>query len=223
MREESRPAKEIARSGHSRRPIAFLRRSETQPEKKIGHRAIPATKFSHFKPAMPQKQAWMCRLNASTNARLKTMANTVTIPTATGHLAAFLTEELLPSIPAVSGSGSSANHDEQHNQYVLPTASQLASWRVVFQSLLAGAWGTAHDQARTISSTYNVIEFRDTDRIYYVLMEGVPDEIPDPADHPSGSVTITDPADPTRRGLGYLCLRCAASAGPEPLGAAPFR
>jgi hypothetical protein len=50
------------------------------------------------------------------------MANTVTIPTATGDLAAFLTGELLPSIPPVNGSGSSANPAEQHNQYVLPTA-----------------------------------------------------------------------------------------------------
>jgi hypothetical protein len=33
-------------------------------------------------------------------------------------------------------------------------------------------------------------------------MEGVPGEIPAPANHPSGSVTITDPADPTRRGWG---------------------
>ena len=108
------------------------------------------------------------------------MANTVTIPTATGYLAAFLIGELLPSIPPVSGSGSSANPAEQHNQYVLPTASQLASWRAVFQSLLAGAWGTAHLQARTISSTYNVVQFLDTSpgRIYYVLMEGVPGQIP---------------------------------------------
>ena len=87
---------------------------------------------------------------------------------------------------------------------MLPTASQLASWRAVFQSLLAGAWGTAHLQARMISSTYNVVQFLDTStgRTYYVLMEGVPGEIPAPADHPSGSVTITDPADPTRRGWG---------------------
>ncbi len=130
------------------------------------------------------------------------MANTVTIPTATGNLTAFLKREFLPSIPPVSGSGSSADPAEQQNQYVLPTASQLASWRTVFQSLLAGAWGTAHLQARTISSTYNVVQFRDTGRIYYVLMEGVPGEIPDPANHPSGSVTITDPVDPTRRGWG---------------------
>ena len=33
-------------------------------------------------------------------------------------------------------------------------------------------------------------------------MEGVPGEIPAAANHPSGSVTITDPADPTRRGWG---------------------
>jgi hypothetical protein len=141
------------------------------------------------------------------------MANTVTIPRATGDLAAFLMGELLPSIPAVSGSGSSANDHEQHNQYVLPTASQLASWRPVFQSLLAGAWGTAHSGARTISSTYNVVEFRDTHRIYYILMEGVPGEIPDPASHPSSSVTITDPADPTRRGWGTYVFNVQPQRG----------
>ena len=132
------------------------------------------------------------------------MANTITIPVATGDLAAFLKGQLLPSIPPIRGSGSSANPADQHNQYVLPTASQLASWRTVFQSLLAGAWGTAHLQARTISSTYNVVQFLDTStgRVFYVVMEGVPGEIPAPADHPSGSVTITDPADPARRGWG---------------------
>jgi hypothetical protein len=114
------------------------------------------------------------------------MANSVTIPTATGDLAAFLKGELLPSIPAVGGSGSSADPADQRNQYVLPTASQLASWRAVFQSLLAGAWGTAHLQARTISSTYNVVQFLNTPtgRICFVLMEGVPGAIPAPADHP---------------------------------------
>ncbi len=132
------------------------------------------------------------------------MANTVMIPTATGDLAAFLTGELLPSIPPVSGSGCSANRAEQHNQYVLPTAFQLVSWRGVFQSLVPGTWGMAHSQARAISSTYNVVQFLDTPtgRIYYLLMEGVPGEIPAPANHPSGSVTITDPADPARRGWG---------------------
>jgi hypothetical protein len=132
------------------------------------------------------------------------MANTITIPTATGDLAAFFTGELLPSIPKVSGFGSSANPAEQHNQYVLPTASQLASWRAVFQRLLADDWGMAQLQARTISCTYNVVHFVDTStgRLYYIVMEGVPDKIPDPACHPSCSVTITDPADPTRRGWG---------------------
>ena len=119
------------------------------------------------------------------------MANTITIPVATGDLAAFLKGQLLPSIPPIRGSGSSANPADQHNQYVLPTASQLASWRTVFQSLLAGAWGTAHLQARTISSTYNVVQFLDTStgRVFYVVMEGVPGEIPAPADHPSGAKT----------------------------------
>ena len=131
------------------------------------------------------------------------MATTVTLPAASGNFAAFLTTELLPSIPDVRGSGSSANSYDQRNEYVLPTASQLASWRAVFQSLLAGAWDSAHLQARMISSTYNVVQFLDTPtgRTYYVLMEGVPGQIPAPASHPSG-VTITDPADPTRRGWG---------------------
>jgi hypothetical protein len=48
-----------------------------------------------------------------------------------------------------------------------------------------------------------VVQFLDTPagRTYYVLMEGVPGQIPDPKDHPS-SVTISDPANPTRRGWG---------------------
>ena len=132
------------------------------------------------------------------------MATTVTLPAASGNFAAFLKTELLPSISDVRGSGSSANPADQRNEYVLPTASQLDSWRAVFQSLLAGALDAAHLQARVISSTYNVVQFLDTptSRTYYVLMEGVPGQIPAPADHPSGSVTITDPADPTRRGWG---------------------
>jgi hypothetical protein len=107
------------------------------------------------------------------------------------------------SIANVKGSGDGADPADQHNEYVLPTASQLAAWRVVFRSLLAGSWGPAHLQARMISFTYNVVEFLDTPsgRTYFVLMEGVPGAIPAPAAHPSG-VTITNPADPTRRGWG---------------------
>ena len=73
-------------------------------------------------------------------------------------------EELLPSILTVQRIRQLGESADQHNQYVLPTASQLASWRAVFQSLLAGAWGSAHLQARTISSTYNVVQFLDTPR-----------------------------------------------------------
>jgi len=126
-----------------------------------------------------------------------------TLPAATGDFAAFVKTELLPSIRNVNGSGATADPADQHNEYVLPTVSQLASWRAVFQSLLVGAWGPAHLQARMISSTYNVVQFLDTPtgRTYYVLMEGVPGQIPAPASHPSG-VTIIDPADPTRRGWG---------------------
>jgi hypothetical protein len=129
-----------------------------------------------------------------------------TLPSSARDLAVFVKTELLPSITNVSGSGAMAQAADQHNEYVLPTASQLAAWRVVFQSLLAGAWESAHLRARMISSTYNVVQFLDTasGRTYYVLMEGVPGQIPAPAAHPSG-VTITDPADPRRRGWGtYL-------------------
>jgi len=114
-------------------------------------------------------------------------------PAAAGHFAAFLKTELMDSIKKVRGAGKDVDPRDQLNQYVLPTASQLASWRAVFQSLLAGAWGPAHIQARMISSTYNVVQFLDTptDRTYYVLMEGVPGQIPDAVDHPLGSVSIT--------------------------------
>ena len=59
------------------------------------------------------------------------------LPAATGDFASFLKTELMDSIKKVSGAGSDANPDDQLNQYVLPTAPQLASWRTVFQSLLA--------------------------------------------------------------------------------------
>ena len=133
----------------------------------------------------------------------KTRDVPVTLPSFTGDLADFLKAQLMLSITNVKGSGDGADPADQHNEYVLPTASQLAAWRVVFRSLLAGSWGPAHLQARMISSTYNVVEFLDTPsgRTYFVLMEGVPGAIPAPAAHPSG-VTITNPADPTRRGWG---------------------
>jgi hypothetical protein len=128
------------------------------------------------------------------------------LPTVTGDLAAFLTSELLPSIANVRGSGSGANSDDQRNEYVLPTPAQLAIWRVVFRSLIGGAWDYAHAQVKMISSTYNVVRFFDapSGRTHYILMEGVPGQIPAPVAHSSG-VPITDPADPTRRGWGtYL-------------------
>ncbi len=127
----------------------------------------------------------------------------VGLPSVTGDLAAFVETELLPSIASVRGSGASADPADQHNEYVLPTASQLGAWRVVFRSLLAGNWGDADVQAKTISSTYNVVRFLDapSQRTYYILMEGEPGRIPAPASHPSG-VSIPDPADGTRRGWG---------------------
>jgi len=127
------------------------------------------------------------------------------LPAATGNFAGFLKQELMDSIPKVSGSAGDVDPADQRNQYVLPTPSQLASWRAVFQSLLTGDFGKAHIQARMISSTYNVVQFLDTPtgRTYYVLMEGVPGRIPAAVDHPSGSVSIIEPpADCTRRGWG---------------------
>jgi hypothetical protein len=130
----------------------------------------------------------------------------VSLPSITGDLAAFLEKELLRSITNVKGSGDEADPADRHNEYVLPTESQLAAWRVVFRNLLAGSWAQAHLQAKRISSTYNVVRYIDTlsGRTHYVLMEGVPGHIPDPARHSSG-VTITDPSNPARRGWGtYL-------------------
>jgi hypothetical protein len=92
----------------------------------------------------------------------KTRDVPVTLPSFTGDLADFLKAQLMPSITNVKGSGDGADPADQHNEYVLPTASQLAAWRVVFRSLLAGSWGLAYLQARMISSTYNVVEFLDT-------------------------------------------------------------
>lgn len=125
------------------------------------------------------------------------------LPAATGDLEAFLTTELLPSIANVRGSGDGADAADQRNEYILPTPGQLAAWREVFRSLIDRAWDRAHAQARAISATYNVVRFVDTpsSRTHYVLMEGVPGQIPAPAEHASGE-SITDPADPTRRGWG---------------------
>src|SRR5580765_624729 len=69
------------------------------------------------------------------------------LPTAAGDLAAFLTSGLLASIANVRGSGSEADPADQRNEYVLPTPAQLAAWRAVFRSLIAGAWDHAHAQA----------------------------------------------------------------------------
>ena len=84
------------------------------------------------------------------------------------------------------------------------TVQSLLAGSSIVQSLLAGNWDSAHLQAQMISLTYNVVQFLDarTGRTYYVLMEGLPGDIPVAVDHLSGSVSITDPLDPTRRGWG---------------------
>ena len=146
----------------------------------------------------------------------------VALPSVTLDLAAFLKDELLPSIGSVTGSGASADPADQHNEYVLPTPSQLGAWRVVFRSLLAGAWADAHVQAKTISSTYNVVRILDmpSQRTYYVMMEGLPGQIPAAATHSSG-ISISDPADGTRRGWGTYIFdpqprRALALSAPHP-------
>jgi hypothetical protein len=127
----------------------------------------------------------------------------VTLPTASGDLGAFVKGQLIPSIRNVSGSGATADPADQRNEYILPTAGQLATWRTVFQRLCNGDYSGAHTQARTVSATYNVVQYDDTasGRRYYVLMEGTPGQIPAAASHSTG-VNITDPADPRRRGWG---------------------
>jgi hypothetical protein len=130
----------------------------------------------------------------------------LSLPWVAADLEAFLENELLRSIENVKGSGKDADPNNRRNEYVLPTESQLAAWRVVFRSLLTGAFARAHLEAKRISSTYNVVQFLDTrsGRTHYVLMEGVPGRIPAPRPHDSG-VNITDPRDPARRGWGtYL-------------------
>jgi hypothetical protein len=126
------------------------------------------------------------------------------IPTASGDFAAFFTALFNSILPVPGVPRPNMPHPSQQNQYVRPTAPQLASWRAVFQSLLAGDWDSAYQQAQTISSTYNVVQFLDTrtGRTYYVLMEGLPGLIPAAVEHPLGSVEITERADPTRRGWG---------------------
>jgi hypothetical protein len=146
----------------------------------------------------------------------------VSLPSTAGDLKTFLEKELLRSITNVKGSGDEADPADRHNEYVLPTESQLAAWRIVFRNLLAGSWAQAHFEAKRISSTYNVVRFVDTlsGRTHYVLMEGVPGHIPDPATHSSG-VTITDPGNLTRRGWGtYLfnpqSQRAVSLSAPHP-------
>jgi hypothetical protein len=125
------------------------------------------------------------------------------MPTASGDLAAFIKTQLLPSISSVSGGGATADPADQLNEYILPTTDQLATWRTVFQRMLAGNYSGAHTLVKTISVTYNVVEYTDsgTARRYFVLMEGVPGSIPAAASHSSG-VSITSASDPTRRGWG---------------------
>jgi hypothetical protein len=77
----------------------------------------------------------------------------VLLPSTTADLAAFLKKELLHSITNVKGSGDEADPADRHNEYVLPTESQLAAWRGVFRSLLAGAWGHAHLEAKRSRSS----------------------------------------------------------------------
>src|SRR5262245_24960438 len=150
------------------------------------------------------------------------VADLWTLPSATGDLAAFLKNELLRSIPGVKGAGRSAEAADQRNEYVIPTPPQLAGWRAVFHSLLAGFWVDAHHKARLISSTYNVVRFLDTPsgRTYFILMEGVPGYIPAAATHATG-VSIIDPADPTRRGWGTYAFdpqpeRAMSVSAPHP-------
>ena len=131
---------------------------------------------------------------------------------AAGDLGAFLQEELLPSIPSVPGSGATASAAAQKNHFVLPTPGQLAAWRRVCRDLLSGRPRHAHMWLKTISSTYNVVQYFDTvsGRVHWVVMEGVPGSLPPPCDRPV-SVSIQDPRDPCRRGWGTFVFDSAPS------------
>jgi hypothetical protein len=144
------------------------------------------------------------------------------LPSATGDLAAFVKTGLLPSISNVSGSGATADPNDQHNEYILPTAGQLQTWRTVFERILGGDYRAAHTLTKSISSTYNLVEYTDsaTAQRYYVLMEGVPGNVPAPAHHAT-SVSITNPDDPTRRGWGTYIInpsprRLVSFSAPHP-------
>ncbi len=132
----------------------------------------------------------------------------IALPAVVGDLQAFVETELLPSIPGVPGTGSEVSPTGQRNQYVLPTTSQLATFRGVVRRMLSGDFVGAHLLAKTVSATYNVVEFTDTVHggVHYVLMEGVPGSIPAPVDHAQG-VHLTHRSDPTRRGWGTYVFR----------------
>ncbi len=139
------------------------------------------------------------------------------LPRAVGDLEAFLRFELLPSIPLVPGSGAGIDPAAQHNQYVVPTAEELATLRGVVRRLLVGDFAGAHALVKTVSVTYNVVEFVDsgTGGVHYVLMEGVPGNLPAPVDHPFG-VRGLGRSDPRRRGWGTYVVN------PAPLRAVGF-
>jgi hypothetical protein len=132
------------------------------------------------------------------------------LPAASGNFTFFVQNELLPSIRNVTGSGASADPADQRNEFILPTAAQLATWRTVFQRIRAGDYLGAHTLAGTISTTYNVVRYTDTatSRTLYVLMEGVPGAIPAAASHAT-STSITTASDPTRRGWGTYVFSAA--------------
>lgn len=125
------------------------------------------------------------------------------LPQVAGDLTAFVEGQLLPSIASVPGAGASASPGAQRNHYVLPTAAQLDTFRLVFRALAAGDPVGAHLLAQTASETYHVVEFHDlpTGSFHHVLMEGVPGQIPAPIDR-ALAVSLVDPTAPGRRGWG---------------------
>ena len=134
----------------------------------------------------------------------------VTLPSVTGDLAAFIKTELVPSIANVKGSGASADPADQHNEYVLPTASQLGSWRVVFRSLLAGAgpMHTSRPKPSVPPTTSSGSSTHLLQRTYFVLMEGLPGRDPR-AGRPSVERHYRQSGGSVASRLGNLRLRSA--------------
>ena len=151
----------------------------------------------------------------------KTLDVVVQLPTAAGDLGAFLATELDTPSPTCGAPGRGRTPRISTTNTCCPrqASSRRGDW--CFGACSRATVGQAHAQAKLISSTYNVVEFFDTpsDRIHYVLMEGIPGQIPARATQPAGEHDHRSRrSDAARVGHVRLCRATAPSA--EHLGAA---